>query len=327
MKRVILRTAAVTAAMAALAASASAQVVGIATNPQGTLGYLTGIAVAKVVTAKSGGITARAQPMGGSTTYVPMVNRGEIAFGFTNGGELQHAFNGVGTFDGKKQSDLRVVAHMFPLRSGIAVVADSGMTKISDLKKNKGKRVTAEYTSLAILEDFIAAGLANGGVSYADFTKVPVSGLAKGIAALGEGKADVAWVPVGSGGARKIHVQLQSRGGMRYLDLDTSPEALARFKKLAPALEIVKEVNTKMPGVPEPTHVAQMAYIMVTGKKTPDDVVYKITKTVIEQQEELQKALGAFRRNKKDEMGLIDLAPYHPGAIKAFKEAGMKIKG
>lgn len=309
--------------VSALSTQAPAQVVGVATNPQGSLGYLTGIAVAKVVTATSGGVIARAQPMAGSTTYIPMLNRGEIAFGFTNGGELQHAYDGVGTFAGKKQSDLRIVANLFTLRSGIAVAADSGLKKIGDLKKFKGKRVSAEYTSLAIIQDFVAAGLANGGVSYEDFQKVPITGLAKGIFALGEGKTDVTWVPVGSGAARKINVQLKNRGGMRYLDLDPSPEAVARFKKVAPALDIVKETNTKMPGVPEPLHVAQMDYIMVTGAKTDPEVVYKIVKALAANRSMLVESLGAFRRGKSETMGAIKLAPHHPGALKAFKELGI----
>ena len=65
-------------AVASVTASlAVAQVVSVATNPQGTLGYRTGIAVAKVVTAKTD-VTARAQPMAGSSTYLPMLDRGEI---------------------------------------------------------------------------------------------------------------------------------------------------------------------------------------------------------------------------------------------------------
>ena len=108
------------------ASMATAQVVSVATNPQGSLGYRTGIAVAKVVTAKTE-ITARAQPMAGSSTYLPMINRGEINFGFTNGGELQHAADGVGTFAGRKQPNLRMIGVMFPLRSGVAVVNDTGL--------------------------------------------------------------------------------------------------------------------------------------------------------------------------------------------------------
>ena len=54
---------------------AAAQVAVFATNPQGSLGYRTGIAVAKTVSAKAPGITGRPQPMGGSTTYIPILTR------------------------------------------------------------------------------------------------------------------------------------------------------------------------------------------------------------------------------------------------------------
>ena len=308
-----------------IAASAShAQVYSVATNPQGSLGYRTGIAVAKVVTAKTD-ITARAQPMAGSTTYLPMMNRGEIDFGFTNGGELQHAADGVGTFKGRKQTNLRMIGTMFPLRSGVAVVTDTGLTKISDLQKFKGKRIPSKFTSLAIVEDFMRAVLANGGVKFDDFAHVPMSGLAKASLGLGSGKVDVSWVPVGSGLARKINNQLRNRGGIRYLDLDTSPAAYARFKKIAPALTLVKVSNKKFPGIHEPTHVVEMAYVMLTHNKTTNALAYKVTKALINHQQDLGKSFGAFKRNKRGLMGSVTEATYHPGAVKAYKEAGITV--
>lgn len=307
-----------------MAGFASAQVVAVATNPQGSLGYRTGIAVAKVVSAKTE-VKARAQPMAGSTTYIPMMNRGEIPFGFTNGGELQHAYEGVGTFAGRAQPNLRLVGAMFPLRSGIAVVKDSGLKTTKDLQRYKGKRITSKYTSLAIIQDFMGAALDNGGVSHKDFTMVPVSGFAKGIFALGSGRTDITWISLGSGAGRKVMTQLRSRDGWRYLDMDASPEAKARFKKTAPALEIVLESNTKMPGIDKPTHIIQMQYVMMTYKGMDNEVVYKATKALAENQALLAKSMGAFRRNKRDQMGSIALAPYHPGAIKAYKELGIKV--
>lgn len=313
------------AATVAFSGAAAAQVVAVATNPQGSLGYRTGIAVAKVVTAKTD-VVARIQPMAGSTTYIPMLNKGEIPFGFTNGGELQHAYEGVGTFKGRPQRNLRLVGAMFPLRSGVVVVSDTGLTKIGDLKRYKGKRITSKYTSLAIIQDFMGAVLANGGVSHADFKMIPVSGFAKGIFALGEGKVDISWISLGSGAGRKVKTQLRSRGGWRYLDMDTSPEAVARFKKLAPALEIVLESNTKMPGIEKPTHIIQMQYVMLTGKNMDAEVVYKATKALAQNQVMLIKSMGAFRRNKRALMGSLTLTPYHPGAIKAYKELGIPVK-
>ncbi len=312
------------AATMTAAGLASAQVVAVATNPQGSLGYRTGIAVAKVVSAKTS-VKARAQPMAGSTTYIPMMNRGEIPFGFTNGGELQHAYDGVGTFKGRAQSNIRLVGTMFPLRSGIAVVKDSGIKTTKDLQRYKGKRITSKYTSLAIIQDFMGAVLDNGGVSHADFKMVPVSGFAKGIFALGAGRVDISWISLGSGAGRKVMTQLRSRDGWRYIDMDASPAARARFKQTAPALEIVLESNTKMPGIEKPTHIIQMQYVMMTNKDVDAEVVYKATKALAENQKMLAKSMGAFRRNKRDLMGSIKLAPYHPGAIKAYKELGIKV--
>ena len=87
------------AGVVAFSGVAAAQVAVFATNPQGSLGYTTGIAVAKTVTEKAEGIIGRPQPMGGSTNYIPIVNRGEVDFGFSNGMETLFAYNGTGTFE------------------------------------------------------------------------------------------------------------------------------------------------------------------------------------------------------------------------------------
>lgn len=311
-------------AACAFSGVAAAQVVGVATNPQGSLGYRTGIAVAKVVTAKTD-ITARIQPLAGSTTYIPMINRGEIPFGFSNGQEINYAYNGIGTFKGRANTNLRLIGTMFPLRSGLTVISDSGLTKISDLQRYKGKRITSKYTSLSIIEDFISAVLANGGVSYADFKKVPVSGFAKGIFALGEGKTDISWISLGSGAGRKVKAQLRSRGGWHYLDMDPSPEAKARFLKIMPAGKIVLESNTKMPGILKPTHIVQIQYNMFTFESMNTETVYKVTKALAQNQAMLAKSMGAFHRNKLKEMAIDTMAPYHPGAVKAYKELGIKV--
>ena len=54
-------------------------------------------------------------------------------------------------------------------------------------------------------------------------------------------------------------------------------------------------------------------------------MVYRATKALAQNQDLLIKSMGAFRRNKRDAMGSLTLAPYHPGAIKAYKELGIKV--
>ena len=85
------------------------------------------VAVFATVTAKIDGYTGRPRPMGGSTTYIPIVNRGEVDFGFTNALEAHHAVAGLGSFKDRKQSNLRMIGKMFPLAAGIAVAADTGI--------------------------------------------------------------------------------------------------------------------------------------------------------------------------------------------------------
>lgn len=312
-------------AVMSMGAAALAQVTVFATNPQGSLGYRTGIAVAKTVTAKAEGLTGRPQPMGGSTTYIPIVNRGEVDFGFTNAMEGYYAYNGIGTFKGRPHKNLRMVGRMFPLRTGIATVTDFGARSIHDLAKLKGKRITSKYTSLSIIEVFIEGALANANLSYGDFKKVPVSGFAKGIFALGEGKTDISWISLGSGAGRKVNTQLRKRGGFVYLDMDTSPAAQARFKKIMPAAEIVLESNTKMPGIFKPTNIVQIDYVLFTHKKMSEDIVYRVTKALAQNKAHLAKSMGAFNRLKPETFGEPSALPYHPGAARALKELGIKV--
>lgn len=314
------------AVLAVMAASAHAQIVGIATNPQGTLGYSTGVAVAKVATEK-GGVVARVQPAGGSTTYIPLINRGEIEFGFSNTLEAHYAYTGTGTFDKKPNPDIRLVGVVYPLRTGLATVADSGVKTVYDLKKLKGKRIASEFTTLSIIQTYIAGGLANGGLSYDDFVKVPVSDFSKGMSALGEGVVDITLISVGSGDSQKVNVDLRSHGGFRYVDQDDSPEAMRRLHAVMPGSGIAyMKPAPQLPGVPEPLRILQVDYFLLVNKSVPDEIVYKLTKAIAENKPELAAALTAFQLFDPQKMAPEHAIPYHPGAVRYFKEAGIPVK-
>lgn len=321
----ILTTAACLTAAVGLSAAASAQVAIFATNPQGSLGYATGIAVAKTVTAKVDGVTGRPRPMGGSTTYTPIINRGEVDFGFTNALEANQAVKGTDAFAGRPQSNLRMIGRMFPLVAGLAVPKDLGVLNASDLKKLKGKRIPSEYTSLATIELWLRAAVANGGMSFDDdFTKVPVSGFVKGIEAMGEGKTDLTWISLGNGAGRKIMAQMRSRGGWTYVNLDDSPDAVAALRRWTPPANIIKVSDTKLPGIDRPTNLVAFDYVLFTHKDADSELVYKITKGLATNKAHLASSMGAFKRQPDGTFGAPDYMPYHPAALKALKELGMK---
>ena len=180
-----------------VAASASAQVVTVATGAQGSLAYNSGQAVAKV--ANEAGITVRTQPLVG---YLPLIHSGEVDFGFSNGVEAAFALTGTGNYD-RQHSNLRLVGVMFPLTTGLMAPCDLGLKTVAELKANAANlRLASEYTSSTIIPFYISGGLANGGMNYDDFKKVPVASFVAGIKALGDGLVDVALVSLNSGAGK-----------------------------------------------------------------------------------------------------------------------------
>lgn len=318
------RTLLMAAAVAFTAQAVQAQVVGVATGQQGSLGYNTGVAVAKVLNTEAK-ITARTQPMAGTAAYLPLIDRGEMEFGFCNAVEADFAYSGTGNFEGKASPNLMVVGTMFPLRTGLMAVADKGLKTIADVYEKRNEiRIAAEYTASTTIKYYIAGGLANGGMTYDDFIKVPVSSFVKGMMALGEDKVDLTLISLNSGAGHKVNTSLKSRGGIQYVSLDDSPEGIKRFKAFLPAGDIIHmEANPSVPGLQEAANIIEIPWMMVTHKDAPADLVYNVAKAVAENNEALGKAFGAFKRAKAENMAPKMDMPYHPGAMKYFKEAGI----
>lgn len=312
-------------ALTGFAGMAEAQVVGIATDQQGSLGYSSGQAVAKVAVTV-GNIQARVQPMAGTAAYVPMINQGDMEFGFANAVEVEYAYSGTGNFEGKAHPNLRMVGVVFPLKTGLMVAADKGINTIQDLKaKASDLRIASDYAASTIIKYYIMGALANGGMTYDDFKQVPVSSFVAGMQALGDDLVDVTLISLNSAGGKEAEAKLQSRGGIQYVSLDPSPEGVAQFRKYLRAASIIPaKANDKIPGLGKDANIIQIPWTFFTHKDTPDELVYNMTKLIAENNEALVETLGAYRGWSKDTMAPDSDVPYHPGALKYYKEAGIK---
>jgi TRAP transporter TAXI family solute receptor len=306
------------ALLACAATLAQAQVVGVATNPQGTLYYSVGTAVASVMQQKAN-IPTRVQPMSGSSAYAPLLNRGEIEFGLMNALDVVNAFNGVDNFKGRKNPDLRLVGVMFALPIGMAVPNDSPAKSMKDLK---GFRVPSQFTAQSTIASVQDAALATGGVSIADMKPYPVANYLKGMQALGEGKVDAALFGLGTAAAQEANVALASHGGLRFIPLTDTPEALAAMRKVfSSAYSQVFEPSPALPGVVTPTRLMVYSAFLVTSKHTSDEVVYKATKALFENKEALAAGSATMKTFDPNLMAEKNEVPFHPGAEKFYKEA------
>ena len=60
--------------------------------------------------------------------------------------------------------------------------------------------------------------------------------------------------------------------------------------------------------------------MLITNKNLSDDKAYNITKVMLEHYSEYK---AQNRTATRETAALVPEVPYHPGAIKAFKEAGL----
>lgn len=310
------------ASLALCATSASAQVVSMATGAQGSLAYNSGQAVA--VVANENGITVRSMPLVG---YMPLLQAGEIEFGYSNGAEATFAYTGTGAFD-RAHPNVRLVGEMFKLTTGIMAPCDLGLKSVTDLVDRAGDlKIASGYTSSAIIPFYISGALATAGLTYDDFIQTPVTSFVDGIRALGEGYVDLALVSLNAGAGQEAAVKLKDRGGLCYLSLAEGEEAEAALTKVLPTGEITKlGQNEKTNGLQSwEANLIQVPWMLLTNADVSDDVVYDLVRIIHDNKEALGNSFGAFKRAKFDQMAPASDTPYHPGALRYYKEVGVPV--
>jgi TRAP transporter TAXI family solute receptor len=302
----------------AVAGSATAQPIGLGTSPQGTLTYSVGAAVSKVL-AEKGDIQSRVQPSSGTGAMIPLVNSGEVDMGFCNTLELYDSFNGVGTFDGRKNPNLRAVGVIFPIKVGLFVRADSDIKTIADLK---GKTVAYGFTSQEIIKKTVDAMLATAGLSVKDMKTVLVPNLVRGVEEFIAGRVDVTTFALG---AAKVAEADAAVGGIRFLPLEEGPKQLAALKKEFPTAYFDKVQPAKnIVGVKDPITVMFYDYTIFASTNMKADRVKEVLKILDGNKDELGKAHPLFRSMKSERLYNNIGVPFHDGAIAYFKEKGIK---
>jgi TRAP transporter TAXI family solute receptor len=300
-----------------LAATAHAQNIGIAVSNPGSLYHSIGTAVAKV--ANESGLQTTIQPATAPTQYIPVVGTGDIEIGLCNMQELREALLGESFFAGRASPNLRMVAVLFPLKNGVWVRKDSLYKTVADLK---GKPVASGYTAQKTVYQVLKAVLATEGMTTSDIREVPVPSVVAAADALASGKVESFVFAVGAAKVREVDAAV---GGLRSLPLKNNEQTLKAMREHFPAAYFFNQTpGPAAPGILEPTWVLAYPAVVFASSKTPDEVVYKLTKVLAENKEGMQKIFAPFAAFDASKMH-VDAGPiqYHPGAIKFYKEKGL----
>ncbi|HSA90052.1 MAG TPA: TAXI family TRAP transporter solute-binding subunit [Burkholderiales bacterium] len=305
------------AALAAAPALAAAQSVSIITTPVGSFSNSAGAAMAKVLVDKA---KLRAVVQAQASTGFEETVSGTADFNVSNSFDATFFATGTGEYQGRgARKNLRYVGALIPYRVALHVRADSPTQRIADLK---GKRLSSEFNAQKTIHRIIEAHLANAGLSYGDVVKVPTPNVVRQADDFMSGRTDAFFFALGSAAIKQANASV---GGLRVLEVDTSPEAVKRVQALLPGAYVLQvSPHPSVEGLTRPTNLVAFDMVMVVREELAADTVYKVAKALHESKADLQATFPPFALfNPKNMAKPLLSVPLHPGAAKFYKEAGL----
>jgi TRAP-type uncharacterized transport system substrate-binding protein len=156
-----------------------------------------------------------------------------------------------------------------------------------------------------------------------DVKGINVSGLIPAADDFKTGKLDATMIAPPAPKVKEVDAAV---GGIRWLAIPDTPEALARVQKVKPDYGIMTvRPPSPLVGVTEPTNFLRIHVLITAGTHVSDATVYKFAKAMVEHRAELVKGHPIFNGFHTDKRMAVQFTSvkYHPGAIKYFKEKGL----
>lgn len=307
------------AAAFAWAGAATAEPVAISTLPPGAINNVQAQVVAKVVQENSD-LQMRVSTFNGPSAIIGAAENGQVEFAYTSNDEAGAAVRGTDEHEGRPMENLRVAMTVFPFVVGIMVKDDSDIHSVEDLK---GRKMATGWQGFRQGIPLFDAMLATGGLSLAeDADPVPATNLLRAADDFKAGRTDAAMFAIGAPKVAEIDSAID---GVRFLDLPDSPEAEARMQQVRPEYHLYEqEPAPYLPGVKGTTTLMEYYIVVLTNQNVDEDTVYEFVKAVHPNKEALVAGHPSFNRYTADGIAVRHQdMPYHEGAIRYFKEAGL----
>ena len=279
--------------------------------------YPTGGAICRMMNLnkKRTGIRCSVESTGGSIYNVNSISVGELDFGISQSDTAYQGYQGEGSFEGKPVEGLRSVIAIYPELLAFVANKESGIKSLADVKGKKlnidiagsGTRMTTEIV-------FAAFGIKISDLALANELKS-----SEGPTMLKDNKIDGYFGVFG-------HPTANIMDAANSVDIDLIPiegkpidDLVAKYSYYAKGVIS----GTFYKGVEHDTPSIGVKAVLVTKDTIDDKIVYELTKTILDNFEEFKSLHPAYKTITKQSL-LEGLAvPQHPGAIKAFKEAGL----
>ncbi len=282
--------------------------------------YPTGGSISKIVNKKSDvyNLKVTVESTGGSVFNVNAILAGDLEFGMVQSDRQYQAYYGTAEWKDKgKQEKLRAVCSIYPESITLLAADDAGITDFESLKgkivnignPGSGNRGNAIETFKAYGMDW-EKDITPEGLKPAECAKM-----------LQDGRIDAYFYTVGhpngsfkeaTAGTRKTH----------FVNIDKVDNLLAEFPYFAKSTIPVKYYPNATNKEDAATYGVKAT--LCTSSDVSDEIVYAITKELFDNIEDFKTLHPAFADITKESMLTGLSAPIHDGAMKYYKEAGLK---
>ncbi|MDP3286554.1 MAG: TAXI family TRAP transporter solute-binding subunit [Desulfobacterales bacterium] len=296
--------------------AASKKLLAMGSTQSSSSHYAYFVAVAKVINTKVPGVSISVVETGASVDNINRIKKGDLDLGMTTIHLQYQAYHGMGPWKDKPIKDQYVMWVYQPAPQNFVVREDSGVKSVYDLTGkpfNPGirgsateKTVEAILDALAIVPEFYRGG-----------TEDTVAGIKD----------------------KRLVGYVKSGAGVSTLDASTMDIATftpVRLLNFTP--EDIKKVQSKYPylspiAIPKGIYKDAPAYqtfAMLIGtvvkKDLPEDLVYRMVKSACEGIDEQVAAYPSIKGTNLAQLTVETCTvPLHPGAIRYYKEIGLKI--
>lgn len=311
----MLRTLGLAAALlAAGAAHAQQQFITVLTGGTSGVYYPLGVALSKIYADNIPNARTSVQSTKASAENLNLLQAGRGEVGFSLGDAVSDAWTGNEEAGFKTKLDkLRGLAGIYTNYIQIVAAADSGIASLADLK---GKRVSVgaprSGTELNARAIFKAAGM-----SYADLGKVEYLPFGESVELIKNRQLDATLQSAGLGVASIRDLA----NAVKIVVIPVPPEVVAKIGDAA-YQPVVIPANT-YEGQTTDVPTAGVRNILVTHAGVPEDVVYRMTKSMFEHLDQLVAAHAAAKAIKPEGAADNLPLPLHPGAERYYREAGL----
>lgn len=291
----------------------------VGTAPPGGAFFVVGGAIAQAVNGAANDLNweVSSEATKGTQENIRRLVKGELNFALANAAISYHAVRGEGGWE--QPLEIRSVMTLAPNVALFISPKSSGIASIAELK---GKRVVVGPAG-AGFEYFIRPILEAHGLTYDDFTPL-YSTQSGAVDLLADGAADAAML----GGAVPTAsiTQASASQDIRFVIFDAQKreELVDRYPFFEPATiptGTYRGQDSDFSGL----NVGSMHLITSSGES--EETVYQFTKLLYEHREDVVRQHPAGKAINPRVIVKRTGTPFHPGAVKYFKEIGIWPKG